>query len=106
MPAFDGIEFTGPVPTDGLPPVPGVYLITTYASGGVKLLGVYEAEDMNASSAANPKRDCWMKNRMDTDPEAYYLEEKDPSKRADIVLGVMHRRFYNLTCNDPIRDDF
>ena len=103
---FDGIDFTGPVEIDSLPSEPGVYLITTDASGGVKLIGVYGAADMNADAKINPKKDCWQKNRKDTDPVAYYLLEKDPSKRDSVCAGIVYRRFYDLPCNDPPKDDF
>ncbi len=106
MPAFDGTEFTGPVGISDLPHIPGVYIITTEASGGVKILGVYDGEDMNSSAASNPKRGCWEKNRKDTEPTAFYREERDPDKRLSLIFGIMQRRFYGLVCNDPIKDDF
>ncbi len=103
---FDGMDFEGPMEIDALPHSPGVYLITTDASGGVKILGAYQAADVNADAAQNPKRDCWMKNRKDTDPVAYYMKEEDTEAREKIVLAFMYRRPYDLVCNDPIRDDF
>ena len=106
MPTFDGIDFTGPMEISELPHGPGVYIVTTYASGGVKILGAYEGDDMNLSAEKNPKRDCWIKNRKDTDPVAYCLNETDPDKRISIVYNIMQRRFYGLVCNDPIRDEF
>ena len=107
MPIFDGMEFTGPVEIDDLPSSPGVYFITTDASGGVKLLGIYNGgDDIKGSSEVNPKRDCWQKNRKDTDPVAYYILENDPKKRESICRGIIDRRYYEMVCNDPPRDDF
>ncbi len=107
MPIFDGIEFTGPAEIDDLPNAPGAYIITTDASGGVKILGAYDGgEDMNASANSNPKKECWHKNRKDTDPVAYYVEESDPDKRIRICRGLIERRYYEMVCNDPPRDDF
>ena len=103
---FDGTDFEGPIEIADLPHEPGVYLITTDASGGVKIIGAYEAEDMGRSASENPKRLCWTKNRKDTDPVAYYLLEKEKDAREKLVLNVMLRRPYDLVCNDPIRDDF
>ena len=106
MPAFDGTDFQGPMEIDQLPAIPGVYLIVTDASGGVKILGAYEAEDCKASAASNPRRECWQKNRKDTDPAAYFREERDPVKRQELVLGIHQRRFYGLVCSEPPKDDF
>jgi len=107
MPTFDGMMFTGPVGIDELPNVPGMYIITTDASGGVKILGAYDGgNDMNASAKTNPKRDCWQKNRKDTDPVAYYIAENDAKKRDNICRGLIERRFYEMVCNDPLKDDF
>ena len=106
MPTFDGMTFEGPMEIADLPHSPGVYLIVTDASGGVKIIGAYEGTDMNQSAADNPKRGCWMKNRKDTDPVAYCKVESDASEREKLVLNMMFRRPYELVCNDPIRDDF
>ena len=106
MPAFDGTMFEGPMDISALPHSPGVYLITTEASGGVKILGAYGAEDMCQSAASNPKRACWEKNRKDTDPVAYYIAETDPKRRESICRGLIERRFYEMVCNDPPRDEF
>ena len=103
---FDGMDFEGPMEIGKLPHSPGVYLITTDASGGVKIIGVYQAADMGADAAQNPKRNCWIKNRKDTDPVAYCMAEPDADAREKIVLAFMYRRPYDLVCNDPIRDDF
>ena len=51
MPTFDKYDFTGPVEIGGLPSSPGLYLITTDASGGIKLLGVYDGGNDMRSSA-------------------------------------------------------
>lgn len=107
MPTFDGMDFTGPVAIDSLPSGPGMYIITTDASGGVKILGAYDGgNDMNASAKSNPKKDCWMKNRKDTDPVAYYITESDAGKRGRICRGLIERRYYEMVCNDPPRDEF
>ena len=107
MPTFDGIEFTGPVEISNLPNSPGVYMITTDASGGVKILGIYDGgNDMRKSSESNPKKDCWMKHRKDTDPVAYYIAEDDLGKRPSICRGIIDRRYYDMPCNDPPKDDF
>ena len=106
MPAFDGIMFEGPMDIAALPHSPGVYLITTEASGGVKILGAYGAEDMCQSAATNPKRACWEKNRKDTDPVAFCRVVADADARDRLSFSIMHGRFYELVCNDPIGDDF
>ena len=107
MPTFDKYEFTGPVEIRDLPSFPGLYLITTDASGGIKLLGVYDGgNDMKASAERNPKKDCWQKNRKDTDPVAYYILENDHKTRNDICRKIIDRRFYEMVCNDPPKDDF
>ena len=103
---FDGMDFTGPIEIDVLPHTAGIYLITTDASGGVKIIGAYKATDMHDDAAQNPKRGCWEKNRKDTDPVAYWMAEPDADAREKIVLAFMYRRPYDLVCNDPIRDDF
>lgn len=106
MPTFDGMDFDGPMEIENLPHIPGVYLITTDASGGVKIIGAYQGTDVCADAASNPKRACWMKNRKDTDPVAYCMRETDADARERIVLAFMYRRPYDLVCNDPIKDDF
>ena len=107
MPIFDRYEFIGPVEITDLPTSPGLYLITTDASGGIKLLGAYDGgDDMRTSAANNPKKDCWQKNRKDTDPVAYYISENDPKRRGSICRSIIDRRFYEMVCNDPQRDDF
>ena len=106
MPLFDNMMFTGPVEIDSLPHTAGAYIITTDASGGVKILGAYEGDDIHSSAVTNPKRQCWEKNRKDTDPVAYYIEEKDPKRREDICRGLIDRRYYDMVCNDPRTDDF
>ena len=47
-----------------------------------------------------------MKNRKDTDPVAYYIAETDPKRRESICRGLIERRFYEMVCNDPPRDEF
>ena len=107
MAIFDGIEFTGPVDLSDIPSAAGVYLITTEASGGIKLLGIYDGgDDMRSSAGKNPKKECWQKNRKDTDPAAFYVQENDPKRRERICRGIIDRRFYEMVCNDPPRDDF
>ena len=107
MAIFDGIDFKGPVEISDLPEIPGSYIIVTDASGGIKILGAYDGgENIKASAASNPKRQCWEKNRKDTDPVAYYVAENDPKKRERIWRGLMDRRFYEMVCNDPLKDDF
>ena len=106
MPTFDGMMFEGPMDIGSLPRSPGIYLITTEASGGVKILGVYGAEDMCQSAQTNPKRGCWELNRKDTDPVAFCRSEPDPDRRQSVVFGMMQNRFYDVECVDPIRDDF
>ena len=106
MPAFDGTDFEGPMDIDRLPGLPGVYLIVTDASGGVKILGAYEAEDAKASAASNPRRECWEKNRKDSDPVAYFREERDPDRRQALVFGIHQRRAYPLVCSELPKDDF
>ena len=46
------------------------------------------------------------KNRKDTDPVAYYILENDSKKRHSICRSIIDRRFYEMVCNDPPRDDF
>ena len=107
MPTIDRYDFIGPVEIRDLPPSPGLYLITTDASGGIKLLGAYDGgNDMRSSAEKNPKKDCWQKNRKDTDPVAYYILEDDAKKRNSICRSIIDRRFYEMVCNDPPRDDF
>ena len=107
MPIFNKYDFIGPVEITDLPSSPGLYLITTDASGGIKLLGVYDGgNDMRASAEKNPKKDCWQKNRKDSDPVAYYIPEDDPRKKDTICRGIIDRRYYEMVCNDPPRDDF
>ncbi|MBO4552435.1 MAG: hypothetical protein J5673_04495 [Candidatus Methanomethylophilaceae archaeon] len=107
MPLFDGMEFTGPVEIGMIPNVPGVYIITTDASGGVKILGAYDGgDDMNSSAKNNPKRTCWERNRKDSDPVAYCIAESDGRRRESICKGLIERRFYEMVCNDPPRDEF
>ena len=107
MAIFDRYEFAGPAEIADLPSSPGVYLITTDASGGIKLLGVYDGgDDMKISAEKNPKKDCWQKNRKDTDPVAYYILENDGKTRERICRSIIDRRFYEMVCNDPPRDDF
>ena len=107
MPTFDKYEFTGPVEIRELPSSPGLYLITTDASGGIKLLGVYDGgNDMKTSAEKNPKKGCWQKNRKDTDPVTYYILEDDARRRDSICRSIIDRRYYEMVCNDPPRDDF
>ena len=106
MTIFDGYDFDGPVGIDSLPGSSGVYIITTQASGGIKILGVYAAKDMHQSSIDNPKRTCWQKNRKDTDPEAYFILTDDDVIKSRICDSIITRRYYRIECNDPIKDDF
>ena len=107
MPIFDGNEYAGPVGIGDLPDSPGVYLVTTEASGGIKILGIYGSDSSIASSAeSNPKKACWERNRKDSDPAFYYLISSDAAARERICRNMIDRRFYEVVCNDPPRDDF
>lgn len=107
MPAFDGIDFTGPAMIDDLPRRPGIYLIATDASGGVKLLGAYDGgDDMSESASSNTKKECWKRNMKDSEPYAFYRICNDPDERVRICRGIVDRRFYEMVCNDPPVDDF
>lgn len=117
MPKFDNIEFDGPFDIDGIdeiPDYPGVYLICTEASGGLKIIGVYEGENVKMSIRTNPKRECWERN-MSNGPNAYKkkitltgysLNEPDKDKREQLCRRIVSNRPYRVVCNDLIRDDF
>lgn len=116
MSIFENTKFEGPVSTDGehVPSSPGVYLVCTYASGGDKILGVYESEDMRASLLSNPKRQCWEKNKL-TGSDTYsgnieltvhYFVEPDRRTREKLCRKIIDNRPYKVICNDPIADDF
>jgi hypothetical protein len=108
MVIFDGNKYEGPVPVTGedVPNGPGVYLICTDSAGGIKILGVYESDDMRMSIANNPKSKCWKEN-CDNGLSAYYLMMDAPqTKREDLCRRTIENRWYRVVCNDPPMDDF
>jgi len=104
---FDRMRFEGPIGMDGaqLPSASGIYIVGTLSSGAIKMLGIYQADDMNRSFRENDKKDCWQKN-MDSGLNLYYFEVQDPKDRERTCRKMIMDRWYPVECVDRIQDDF
>ena len=104
---FDRMQFDGPIDIDGssLPASSGIYIVGTLSSGAIKILGIYHADDMQASFQKNDKKDCWHKN-MDRGLKLYYREVVDPRERDRTCRKMIMDRWYPVECVDRIQDDF
>ncbi len=104
---FDGMDFEGPNPLESLslPSAPGIYIVATEASGGVKMLGIYQADDMLADFSSHEKRECWEKN-ADQGLDVFYRQIDDIKERDRACRKMISDRWYRLDCVDPPRDDF
>ncbi|MFA6710349.1 MAG: hypothetical protein WC067_00715 [Candidatus Methanomethylophilaceae archaeon] len=105
---LDRISFEGPLEMDGkgLPTSSGVYFISTESAGGMRILGIYCADDILYSFQSNEKRDCWTKHR-DDGLGVYYGMIGTPKKELETVCRKMiNDRFYALPCVTPVSDDF
>ena len=115
MVIFDGNDYVGPVGIDGddVPSVGGVYLICTGASGGERIIALYDADDMKESIQTNPDRDLWNKYRMgdgdmysDNGLRCYHIRIDDPSERERLVRRTVDIRPYGIPCYRMPQDDW
>ncbi len=89
-----------------IPARPGVYMICTESSGGMRVIGVYWAKDMAKDSLSNPWRDQW-KSHMDKGIFAYVSEEPYSERDGPLICGdIVTTRFYTVPCYDPPREDW
>jgi len=104
----DGMHFEGPMKMDGngLPTSPGIYFVSTGSAGGIRILGIYNADDILHSFQSNEKRDCWTKH-CDDGLAVYYIATDISKKEREAMCNKMiNDRFYALPCVDTISDDF
>ncbi|MGN1045325.1 MAG: hypothetical protein ACI4Q9_05165 [Candidatus Methanomethylophilaceae archaeon] len=101
------IEFNGPYGPEGLPDEPGVYLVCTESSGGIRILGVYEGDDMRSHASTNPRSPEW-KDHEDNNGIFFYGSGtiRDRDARVSKVLDIIDTRPYDVPCVDRIADDW
>lgn len=104
---FDRMRFQGPLTMDGmdLPSLSGIFIIGTLSSGGIKMLGIYQADDMKRAFLNHDKRACWT-NHQDHGLNLYYLEVQDERERERICRKMVMDRWYPVPCVDRPQDDF
>jgi len=101
------MRFQGPLSMDGtdLPSQSGIFIVGTLSSGGIKMLGIYDADDMKGAFLNHEKKDCW-KNNQDRGLNLYYLEVEDPREREKTCRKMVMDRWYPVPCVDLPKDDF
>lgn len=115
MVIFDGKDYVGPVGIDGkdVPSIGGLYLICTGASGGERIIALYESDDMKDSIVNNPDRGMWERYRMgngdmysDNDLRCYYIALNDQSERERLLRRTVDIRPYDIPCYRMPKDDW
>lgn len=101
------IEFKGPFPMEKeAPESAGLYLVCTESSGGIRLIGVYEADNIRESIETNEFREKW-NDYVDMDLFYYYSEsDMSPEKRFEKCRDIIDTRPYAVTCVNAICDDW
>jgi len=105
---MDKMIFEGPFEIDGheLPNSSGIYFVSTKSAGGIKILGIYDGDDIAASFRSNGNRQCWKKYSDDGLTVYYVITNTSKEKREAARYKMINDRFYTLPCIDPISDDF
>ena len=94
-----GVDFGEPMSMDSvLPDGPGLYLVCTESSGGIRIIGAYAAENISESFLLNEFRDTW-KDHID-DGLMVYVSPMDSDIRTltDKCLDIIDTRFYSIPC--------
>ena len=102
-----GVDFTGPCGADALPGSPGIYLVCTESSGGIRVLGVYESDDIRSHVSSNPRAREWG-SYEDGNGIFFYGSGPitDRDARASKVRDIIDTRPYAVPCVDRIEDDW
>lgn len=101
-----GVEFGEPVGLEGIRPGPGVYLVCTESSGGMRVIGAYWAEDMASDALANPWRDRWAEH---DDGGLFAYCSESPFDAVDgpaVCADIVTTRFYDVPCYEAPREDW
>ena len=101
------IEFEGPFEMDvKAPESAGLYMVCTESSGGIRILGIYHADNIGQSLTSNEFKEKWIEC-IDMGLFYYYSETDIPSyKREEKVLDIISTRPYDVLCVNPIKDDW
>ena len=101
------IEFEGPFEMGiKAPESAGLYLVCTESSGGIRILGVYDADNIDQSLASTEFKEKWVEC-TDMGLFYYYSEMDIPSyRREEKVQDIISTRPYDVLCVKPIKDDW
>ena len=102
------VEFIGPEPLGTeLPDYPGIYLVCTESSGGIRMLGVYGAQDMRADFKVNEWAPQW---KSYEDNEGLFVYWSTDMGTIDVinpkVWDIIYTRPYDVPCVKRMEDDW
>lgn len=102
-----GVDFGNPMPMDGeIPPSPGLYMVCTESSGGIRVIGVYAAENIRESFMTNEYRDSW----SDYEDSGLFLYVSVLDENIETLdakcIDIIDTRFYTTPCSKIPGDDW
>lgn len=102
------VEFFGPEPLGTeLPKYAGIYLVCTESSGGIRILGVYGAQDMRSHFESNEFADSW---REHEDREGLFVYWSKDMGNVDVVnpkvWDIIYTRPYPVSCVKRMEDEW
>ena len=101
------IEFLGPEPLGyELPDHSGIYLVCTESSGGIRILGVYGADDMRKDILENPFSKDWKGYEDNCGLFVYWSEELPYDTVQTKVWDIISTRPYPVPCVKRLEDDW
>ena len=102
------VEFIGPEPLGTeLPDYPGIYLVCTESSGGIRILGVYGAQDMRSDFEENEWSSEWGSHEDNEGLFVYWSTEMGGEDDIDSkVWDIIYTRPYEVPCVKRMADDW
>ena len=102
------VEFFGPEPLGTeLPDYAGIYLVCTESSGGIRIIGVYGAQDMRGDFPLNQFKDEWSRYEDNNGLFVYWSTDMG---NIDVinpkVADIIYTRPYPVTCVKRLEDDW
>lgn len=102
------VEFHGPEPLGTeLPDHPGIYLVCTESSGGIRILGVYGAEDMRKDFESNEFAESWEQYEDANGLFVYWSGDMgDKDEVSSKIWDIIYTRPYPVPCVKRPEDDW
>lgn len=102
------IEFRGPEPLGTeLPDHAGIYMICTESSGGIRILGVYGAQDMRLDMERNEFAGSWKRYE---DSNGLFVYWSGDMGNIDAIVpkvrDIIYTRPYDVPCVKRMEDDW